>query len=1041
MRLHSLELAAIGPYATGQRVDFDRLAASGLFLIEGPTGAGKTTILDAVTFALYGGLAGQGSGRDRLRCDFADPAAEPSARLEFSLRGVRYRVSRVPEHRRPKRRGEGWVTDPARVHLERLDGGRWASLSSSHAEAGERITAAVGLNRDQFTQVVLLPQGEFARFLRADDDERRKVLTRLFGTQLYEAITEELDRRRAEAARAGQAARERVLAAVAAAAEAAGLDAEAGQELARLPGDERAVRFKQIGDELARQAALAREAVGLAAGQAGRAEAAQREAAARAGAMTRLTEALARLAEHEAGRGEHDARSARLEAARRAEPVRPLLALLAEASAKAGRARADVLAAAEAVRGRLGAGPARDALGELIEILGAAADGEGGIAGAAAADEPARLAGETADVKSVTAREATAATGRAEAAEAEAAALEPLVAAESALPGRQAEHAEKERAAAGAERRLAAVTAARRELPGRIAAAGDRLEQARNAAAGLDALLARRSELGRLADAAGRLERIRPELARKDAARQAAIDAYQRLTDLHQQAMDARLAGMAAELAGGLAPGEPCPVCGSPEHPAPARPGARQVTAEEVDAARARRDEAGAARGRAEAEHAALAREAAECAAVTGGRALAELTAEAAEVAGRARQAEEARQEAARLAAELEDLRAEQERLGDDHAAAAAAAAEAAREAERARADLSGLRASLAEAAGPHPSVAARQAALRRDAEAGRALAAALGQLGAALDAARDAELRARDEAQARGFATAGQAGSALLAPGEIARLEDQVTSWATALTELRAAVQAPDLAGLDPAAAAEAHEAARLAVAELARAREAEQEARTAHEALLARAGRLEGRLAELGRAEAEAQAHEAASGPVIHLAQLAKGMAGHRRVALTTYVLRHWFEQVVAAANLRLAVMSSGRYELLRSDQGQNRRERAGLTLSVADRHTGEERGPGSLSGGETFYTSLALALGLADVVKAEAGGVELETLFIDEGFGALDPQTLDQVLTVIDELRDRGRAVGIVSHVPDLKERIAERLEVRRRPDGSSTLRVVA
>jgi exonuclease SbcC len=137
----------------------------------------------------------------------------------------------------------------------------------------------------------------------------------------------------------------------------------------------------------------------------------------------------------------------------------------------------------------------------------------------------------------------------------------------------------------------------------------------------------------------------------------------------------------------------------------------------------------------------------------------------------------------------------------------------------------------------------------------------------------------------------------------------------------------------------------------------------------------------------------------------------------------------------------MSSGRYQLRRSDEGENRRQRAGLTLSVIDRHTGEERSPKSLSGGETFYTSLALALGLADVVRAEAGGVDLDTLFIDEGFGSLDLDTLDQVLGVIDDLRDRGRVVGIVSHVADLKDRIAERLEVRRLADGSSAVRVVA
>ena len=156
---------------------------------------------------------------------------------------------------------------------------------------------------------------------------------------------------------------------------------------------------------------------------------------------------------------------------------------------------------------------------------------------------------------------------------------------------------------------------------------------------------------------------------------------------------------------------------------------------------------------------------------------------------------------------------------------------------------------------------------------------------------------------------------------------------------------------------------------------------------------------------------------------------------------MLRLWFEQVVQAANARLAAMSSGRYELRRTDEGESRRQRTGLTLAVIDRHTGAERSPKSLSGGETFYTSLALALGLADVVKAEAGGVELDTLFIDEGFGSLDPQTLDQVMAVIDDLRDRGRAVGIVSHVTDLKDRVYERLEIRRLRDGSSTATVVA
>src|SRR6266702_5156081 len=221
MRLHRLRLTAFGPYAAEQVIDFDRLAHGGLFLLEGPTGAGKSTILDAVTFALYGGLAGEDSADDRLRSHFAAVEARTEVELEWSLRGVRYRVTRGPEHRRPKKRGDGLTTEAGQVHLQRRDGAAWASLSANKAEAGELIAELVGLTRLQFTQVMLLPQGEFARFLRSGDDDRRKLLTRLFGTSLYDRITAELAERRTEATRTRELAGRAIADAVSAAAEAA----------------------------------------------------------------------------------------------------------------------------------------------------------------------------------------------------------------------------------------------------------------------------------------------------------------------------------------------------------------------------------------------------------------------------------------------------------------------------------------------------------------------------------------------------------------------------------------------------------------------------------------------------------------------------------------------------------------------------------------------------------------------------------------------------------------------------------------------------
>jgi len=1009
VRLHSLQLEAFGPFVARQLIDFDRLAAGGLFLLEGPTGAGKSTVLDAITFALYGGLAGEDSGQDRLHSHFAAPGAEPSVTLEFSVRGVRYMITRVPEYRRPKRRGDGFTIEPARVHLRRLEAGAWVSISSNKAEAGDVIEDAIGLSRTQFTQVMLLPQGEFARFLRSDDDARRAVLTRLFGTELYDKITLELDRRRAVAIKRRQAAAAAISTAVSAAAEAAGRDADARAKLISMPAEDRSIAFKQIGDELTATLARTSQAVKLAAARAEAAVAAERTAATRAELMARLTDALAALRSHEATRLEHDERAARLDAAMRAEPVRPLLAVLNEAGESAGRAR------------RM-----------LRELLGPAA----------AASDLDCLLGESVDAKLVR-RTATEAAGRADASLREASSLEHFVTAESTLKGRESALRDLDRLAQRTVEKTRSLEAARENVPRRLVAAETALAEAADAAAGLDACSQRRAELARLASAAAMAAELEPLLARKAAAVRVAVAAHQQLVDEHQRAMEARLAGMAAELAAGLTDGSPCPVCGSAEHPQPAVAAADsgRASAADVAVARERRDAAEAARARAEHEHAQLAKQAAEHAAIAAGHTLANVAAEQAQVEQRLAVAEGGAARLPALKAKLSALRTEQERLGEELRAATAAEAAARQQAERAGADLTGLRATLAEAAAGYPSVAARQTAIANAAQDSRMLAAALDELAAALDARERACARATREAQAGGFDSLQLARSAVLQPAEQSAVRDQVASWTRKLAALRAATAAPELDGLDPALAGVVRADAERAAAELAAARDAEQKAKTEHETLRARADRLNGRLAEVRAAEARAVSVSDATEPVIYLAGLAKGMDGHRRIALTTYVLRHWFEQVVAAANVRLGVMSAGRYELRRSDESESRRQRGGLTLSVIDRHTGEERGPKSLSGGETFYTSLALALGLADVVKAEAGGVDTQTLFIDEGFGSLDAETLEQVLSVIDDLRDRGRAVGIVSHVADLRDRVAERLEVRRLPDGSSELKVVA
>ena len=1030
MRLSRLDVTAFGPYAGTQRIDFARLSSSGLFLLDGPTGAGKTTILDAITFALYGGLAGTGAAEDRLRSHFAPPDAVPSVQLEFAVAGVTYRVSRVPEHQRPKKRGEGFTTEAAQVHLERREGAGWVSLTANKAEAGELITELIGLNRAQFTQVMLLPQGEFARFLQAADDERRVLLSRLFGTELYDGITSWLDQRRAAAQRDRAQARAAIDTAVSAAAEAAGLDGAARTELLALPSADRATRLKELSTELASHAAVTADGLELAAARAAELLAAGERARQQSAVMTRLTTARDRLATHEAGRGEHEDRAARLAAAQRAEPVRPLLAALADADQAA--------AAAAAALSELGPGPDGPVL-DRAALDRAALDG--------AALDGTALAEAMLDAVAVDGAAAGAAGGagaardRAQAAEQDAAALQHLAGAEADLPGRLAALAGLRKSAADAGQLVGSLEAAQQELPERIAALDGQLAAARLAGAALAGLREQRAAVSQRASAAARLIGLEQQLAAQDGMLRAAVDAHQALVDEHQRLMEARLAGMAAELASQLADGVPCPVCGSAAHPAPAQAGAGQVSAADVAGAAARRDAAWHERTRLAGERETLAGAVAACAALAGGGTEAWLAAEAAALAGQVAEAEQASAEAGRLEAELAGCRAEQDRVSAELREAVAAMATAQAQAAAAGDDIAAVQQDIAAAAQGYPSVAGRQAALRAAAEADRERAAALDTLAAARADQARAQARAGQEAAARGFGQPDQARAALLSPAQQDGLAAQVNAWTETLAGLRAAIDADDLAGLDPAQADEVHAAARAAADALAHAEQAEQEAHDAHQGWTGRAARLDQRLAELDAALAGADQLDEQTAPVISLAGLAKGTDGQRRVALTTYVLRHWFGQVVAAANVRLSAMSSGRYELRRTDEAGSRRERAGLTLAVIDRHTGAERSPRSLSGGETFYTSLALALGLADVVKAEAGGVDLDTLFIDEGFGALDSDTLDQVMAVIDELRDRGRVVGIVSHLADLKERVPERLEVRRLPNGSSTVQVIA
>ncbi len=987
MRLHHLQVQALQAFAGTVDVDFDALSEAGLFLLHGETGAGKTTLLDAVCLALYARVPGWRGGEGRERADLAAADLPTRVVLELTLRGERVRITRTPTQERPKQRGQGTTIEKHKVLLEAVAAdGSLRTLGTSHDEVGEELGRLLGMTCDQFCQVVLLPQGQFADFLRADSKDREDLLARLFATERFEDAEHWLTDQRRQA------------------------DAVLGAALQTLR--DAASRLGQVleaeppeawEDEPARLTAWADEAQVLADAERATADGVcAQTAAARAAADTALqtvrtllerrarhARAAQELADFEAGRPERDADAERLTWARAAAGVAPLIALTQTASDAATAAAQEATDACARVPGddhapaalRAGAAGARTAAGEVAGLAAVEAQ--------IAERDDALLAAATedADQRGVV----TTATAWLENAGNRLTALE---AADDAGRLARAQLAEHEAAATAAHERTQAAHA-RDEAATRGVAAGKAVT--------------------------------------------AAVDAEQSTREAWLALREARLDGMAAELATNLADDDPCPVCGALEHPEPAahRLGER-VTAAQEDTAKATVDTAASARAAAERTLAKAESDHAAAVAVATDTPVAQLIDAAAEAR---RQAEKTVRTAAGANAAEEALATFATERGEHEARRAAAAearaAIAARLAELTTAqdqDRARLVAGLAGAA----TVAERVSALEASAVAHESAAGAVERAAIAAAEAAEAAGRAQQAAHDAGFADAKAAATAALAADATRELEARIRNHDDGVAQRRALLADPDLV---TAAAADApDEAAAMAVAREAAALDAQagaalERVRSRAEALLTLRRDLQQRLDD-HRPAAERAA------TVRAVATLVDGSSSQnrKRMRLRAYVLAARLEEIALAASGRLSTMTDGRYTLVLDDDLASRGRRSGLGLRVLDGWTGRDRHPSSLSGGETFMASLALALGLADIVAAEAGGARLETLFIDEGFGSLDEGALDNAIEVLDRLRDGGRAVGVVSHVAELRQRVTARVHVVKDREGSRVQQTV-
>ncbi|WP_069816987.1 AAA family ATPase [Streptomyces sp. TP-A0874] len=995
MRLHRLRITAFGPFGGTAEIDFDELSAAGLFLLHGPTGAGKTSVLDAVCYALYGGVPGARQQGHALRSDHADPETATEVLLEFTAAGRRLEITRRPEQLRPKKRGSGLTRDKAQSWLREHAAGGYRALSRSHQEIGAEIAELLGMSREQFCQVVLLPQGDFARFLRADAEARARLLGRLFDTRRFAAVEDRLAERRRQAERGVGQGDEELLRLAHRMAQAAGdSPGLADRPLPDLvPGEaeltESVLEWAAVARSGARERLACAESAVVAADSAHRKARRDNDAAAELAALRRRhSEAQARASELRRQGAEFDRFRALLARAESARAVEPALELRAEADREH---RAAVREETDCRR-LLPADLAQAGGDHLIELERRTREELGALASAGRAER------------------------RIRAIEAELAALRREAVADEQLLEESSQW-------------LAGWEATRRALQ-------ERVDAAQQAAVRAERLSVRTTTAQRALEAAQRRDELTVEVEQAEETRRRAREAAAEAREHWLDTKERRLRGIAAELAEALTAGQPCAVCGAVEHPAPARPTAGHVDRATEDEAhhgyRLAESDLGLAeeRERRLRESLAEAHEEAGCASTAELRtALAEIRAD--QEAERVTEAGGSEAHEALSRGEREHERRQSSREEAERRAALRVARHAALVAE-----LDELRSEFEPLGTREESISERADRLEERAgllaRAGEAVLAAE----RATDRLKEADARLADASYRAGFDTPQAALDALLSEPERHRLRERLERWEADLRAVTAVLDEPQIreaATREPADPQ--HTEAALAAAT--------QRLRDTSAALAA----AQTRCTELDQLSARAARHARRLAPLrekyVRLARLAGLAAGtsaenERRMRLESYVLAARLEQVAAVASARLQQMTEGRYTLVHSDAKVAGRSRSGLGLHVIDAWTGKERDTSTLSGGETFVTSLALALGLADVVTEEAGGLRLDTLFIDEGFGSLDETALDQVLDVLDSLRERDRAVGIISHVSELRQRIPVRLKVDKGRAGSTLQR---
>ncbi len=1025
MRIQKLSMKGFGPYIEEQELDFAALDDSGLFLISGPTGAGKTTIFDAICFALYGCGASEGRDTKTLMTVGGDITAECKVELTFSLGDTVWRVSR--RLRRKKRDGYDVLEAPQhKAELCQIDAeGNEIRTWTQPNKVTEQIKSLLGLEASQFRQVVLLPQGEFQKFLRSKDSDREKILKILFGMQQYTDIMDEISAR-GKAAEAEWQERQRDELRL---YEATGAQARIAQWRLEEEGVETPDTYVDV-ERLGRYVDEQRQALDRMETERAALEVLEKKTSEELEQGRRIQEKFDQLAQARQKLQE----SKELQAQHKVwEP----------ALERAQRAAAPELVAQEKRRteSQRKAQERQTALEQLV----AAGKSLGQETQAAQAEAEKAKQGEGQR------RAETQRLGELQQIEKQVRELPEL---EQAV--RQAEDDRKPRQERESQLRVAEEEAVQtlKQYEVRADELRHQVQQGLEAQARLETLRKVQEAVRKQADAREKVAGLREEHDAAAKAATAAQQTYEKEAAYYQKIDNLAHEASAALLAAGLQPGEPCPVCGATEHPHLA---IMQDVCEAIDKAALQKQQQRVEKSKAKAEQAQKALQNVQVRLSQArseldiwqqtteqyGGAAADIAAQLQDAEAKVQAGQTAQQEQDRLQQNRTELQQSSEKRQQELKALQAEVQELTAKLESQRGKAEQLRCLLPEgikdAAALHTVCEDKARQVEQEAAAAKQVQQHYEELYAALQkqrekyhdakAAADTEQQhARDEAakftlalQEKGFADESDYAAALQGEWQRADYREQIARQLQAdaeqvrlqeqmLQQSEAAVDgltAPDLTRLE--------RTARQAKADLLKAQE--------------NLGKADHALSTLSQQQEQIrQLDEEVSGlreradMITDLAALANGrIAGTNRLTLSSYVMRAMMDDVMNDANSRLSEMTRGQIQFQYKDDTD------GLSLLIFDNVNGEPRPIASLSGGETFLASLAMALGLADVVQNYAGGRHLDTMFIDEGFGTLDQETLTVAMRELMKLQQEGRLVGLISHVEELKRSIPMQLRV--------------